>query len=334
MKKNKSSLTPQEKPKKKNREQIKVEKQLNRSLTIVPSQTQQSLGLVSVEPSSGVWHTDMLFTKMLQIDGLVTLPEEKRKEFTNILTDQLNIRVRMSSFIHDDTADCYLTLFASTNNYAVAKEEFDDVIALLRSAPVTQLGISVHEMTVNNVANLIIATTGRTEQFEVMQHLKNKDDWKKTIFPDYSAKDDSLVYSGHYASCYVVTEFPGSIKPFMDSFQNFGCPVYVAADFEPLDDDSVSSLERLLELKYNRKIEHKQNHYISMTCLMGFATESDSMRKMLEKALYSKTDHENIGLSPMSMQEETGFNSLLSLGFLDFRAARNVNAGIIHNFIA
>ena len=298
------------------REEKRLEKERKRSiqeankmLIPTPKQTQESLKILSFDPSGTFRLEKNRWIKVYEIIG--------ENEGCDGLKN-LNGRARITEKIEKGKPKKrYLTLMEEGEIYKEVQKDIEmDQLALEKRFLLKPLSI---DETMNVVGE------GRMP-FSYAAMVRGKKDWKEAVLLDVKEEKDSFKVGDLYAQSMCVLEFP-SIHPssLFCSLEEIGCSMSIVFDIQTTD--LSEGFLQTLEKRYNRRLKRSEEEMLNLSCFITYFCDSEDAREIIEKTIKRMFSRSGFTLATAYGAQRNAYESAATLGILDYSNMRNVKAG-------
>ena len=297
----------------------------NKMLIPVPKATQQSLNLISFDPSGTFRFSENRWVKVF---GVKEENENMNKETLSNLVSKLKSRIRITMQISGDIikagkTNCFVTLMLNGETYDEVRSKFSDDEKALSGQ------VSLYPLTVDEVFDLITKQS-KEDDFSYASFVRGKKDWKKQL-PDMKEESNYLkLLSSYGESCFCLSYPKDVCSDVTEKLRELGCPVIVSVDVVGISQEDNIDFNRSLEKKYNQRFGKSEEHkYMNVSYQLLFLSDSLDAKNIIEKTIFSIYSKEGYLLGPsVGMQEKVAL-SILSLGLVEHSNLRNVSSNVI-----
>jgi hypothetical protein len=317
----------------KSKEELKWEKQLNRSLRYLSKATLQSMGVTAVQEEESVFClSDGSFVKIYSIKNNSSL--EMNKEFVSRLCRTTN-RVRLSSFYKCINQKYVSYLFLSVYFEA---ESYADVVGLIQKfdeklyAEICRpLNLNITTCTVENVLSIMhMNCTGKMKQFDHNTVFSRKGNWEKLLFPEITETNcGEFKYMDKIGLCFLGKIFPDGPVDIKKELLSLGCNIQIAVDMQSLTEAEKDMFNHELENKYQCRLSPETESIINVTYLLALIPEQNLNQKQLKKAVMNLFDRHGMLLVPCADREKKVFQSICSMGIINFHSMKNASVELV-----
>lgn len=307
------------------KEKRKSIEEANKMLIPVPKATQQSLSLISFDPSGTFRFTENRWIKVFGVDDEI---ENMNKESLSNLVKKLKSRMRITmqisgEIIKSDKMSSFVTLSLSGETYDEVRSKFSEDEKALSGQ------ISLLPLTVDEVFDLITKQS-KEDDFSYASFVRGKKDWKKQL-PEMKEESDYLkLLSSYGESCFCLS-YPKILdSDVTEKLKELGCPVIVSVDVVGISQEDNNDFNRSLEKKYNQRFgKQVESHYMNASYQLLFLSDSLDAKDIIEKTIFSIYSKEGFLLSPSVGMQGKAALSILSFGLLEHSNMRNVSTDVI-----
>lgn len=324
--------------KKRIKEEMRKEKELNHSLIPMSKYTQNDTGVVGIQNQDSVFYLGRW--KYLKIYKLKRSDagDEKKESLVKVLSSITRLRVRISSFrrLQGNSKMLFLSVYVMAAGYADAKSQFEefereatDMIARALSLPWTTISIN------DAVMMAQLNSTGQMKKFD-FANLQGKDNLKYFLFPKIETQPDGFLYLPEvekYVYTFMGTQFPTSLEKPYHGILDMPCSLYCAIDLQVMNEEENELFNLSLEQKYNCKFADEKKRNINLTYMVGMVSDCNVDRKELQQKMLASFNKEKVILCPCAGDEEKVYQSICSLGMVDYHAMRNSDADVIYKLV-
>lgn len=309
------------------KEQIKRDRELNRTFISTSPDTQNSLGILAIEKDAGVIRKNNLYLKTYKTRGL------DGTDKTNLISTIMDCggRVRFTTILDSKKGIMdYLTVYHVGDTYAPARDHFEKVEEALKGD-----GLDLKTLGIEELLNTCASNFGITgSNLGLAESLKKKRDWKKDYFPAIKNNDTGYTYDGRCGNAYIATEYPQTscINPFAKLLE-LGCTVGMALDLCPYDATTAAAFERLMEKQYNKKASYVADDMVNTSYTLLFMAESADLCKIIDRSVIHAAGEGLVLTSCAGFAAEPAV-SLYSLGLTDYKIMRNTSRAIAADLLA
>lgn len=300
------------------RERKKQIEQANRMLIPVPKVTQQSLGLVSFDPTGAFRFADGRWMKCYRVERISI-----REEFSFAeLVMKLHSEIRLTKKLGYGADVTCVTLTLSGETYDEVRTGFMEDEATLNG---------LLSLTPLNVDMLMSEIAQGKAAFSYASMVRGKKDWKKECLPEYVDKEGYFTTDGLYGECCFVMQFPDILLiDMVDSFKALGSQIQLVVDIKKIDTVDQIDYNRALEQKYNRKLgDSRSEDYLNVSMQLMFLCDSDDAREIIEKTITAVLSKDGFVVAPCVGAQKQTAESISSLGMISRTYMRNVGSGMI-----
>lgn len=320
--------------KKRQKEEIQKEKELNRSLIPMSKQTRIDTGIMGLQEQDSVFYLGhWKYLKIYKFQNR-DFTDKKRESLIKVLSSITMNRVRITSFrrLSGNSKILFLSVYVMASGYADAKTEFDTFEKDAEEMISRALGLPLSIVSINDAVMMTqLNSTGQMKKFD-MSSMSQKDSLKTYLFPGIEAKPDGFLFLPEvqkYVYTFMGTQFPTDLNYPYEGLLDMPCSLYSSIDFQVMTEEESEMFNLSLEQKYNLKLSGEKRRNINMTYLVGLIGESETDKEKQRQKMFTRFNDEEVILCPCAGDEEQVYQSICSLGLIDYHAMRNSNADVI-----
>lgn len=301
------------------KERKKRIREANKMLIPVSKKTEESLNLVSFDPSGAFFFYDERWMKCYKVEGDLCKLVDAAKS--------LEGRIRITLHMGDgsDRVTCHLSLMETGEIYEEVRVKISADEAELRKA------VSITPLSVDEVMNEIIANNLKDIRFSYPSYVRGNKDWKKECISECLVEDVGFKMQGMYGAAFQILSYPAHpVEAVIEQLKSLGISMYISLDLNALTDEEAADFKRAIEKKYNRRLpvaveEHYQNF---STSIVIFGDSRDAVNIATE-TICSMLMNQGFLVAPAFHNQNVVTESALSYGLLDCKAMRNVDTEVI-----
>lgn len=332
-KKEKEEKRAQKRAEKEHKKEIE---RLNRMLIPVSKKTYESLGIISFDSKvATLRQADNKWLKTYKIEGLDDL---NRDEFIDELVRLLPLRTRITSNFSEATdghliRTNYITFFTVGEIYESVKLELDDLVDRINQIFPE---INLVEISSNCLMNQIrrnFLNSGAELDFDTLR--KRKNNWKDIAFKEIALTDDYFEIDDKTGVCMQVIQFPGSIDTnFLSVLLEWrSLPMMFITDIQPLDEASNDDFRRVLEKRFNRKVEEPNEVYANIGFTLVLLTDDKEKKEELIADIEDLFSQHSMIIAPVYGNTADVLESSFSYGIKDYHSMRNLEVDQVKRLI-
>lgn len=323
---------------KKQKEELQRERMLNRSLLPMSKQTVLDTGISGIQTEDAVFYLgNWKYLKIYKFkNGEIT--SKKKESMIKVLSSITMNRIRITSFrrLNGTSMILFLSVYVFAPGYSDAKLQFDEFEKSTNEMIVRALGLTLENVTINEAVMMTqLNSTGQMKKFDISM-LRKKDSLKSYLFPGIESKEDGFLYLPEikkYVYTFMGTQYPTDLDYPYKNLLQMKCSLYSSIDLQVMTEEENEMFNFSLEQKYNFKLPEEKKRNINMTYLVGLVTDSDEDRNKLKQQMFTQFNDEEVILCPCAGDEEKVYQSICSLGIIDFHAMRNSEADVIYRLV-
>lgn len=322
----------------KTKDEMKREKALNKSLTMMPKSTQNSLGVIAIQKEDGVFFLGgNIYLKIFSIKNSVLGP--KKEIFVNSILELTMNRVRVSSFCKVKNqklaAYTFLSVYFDCNNYAEAHREINEFDLLLQEKICRDLNIAITGCSIDTALMFMhMNCVGKMKQVKYDSMISQKQNLKDVIFADVKElSNGEFNIHDKYGVCFIGEYFRNEPIEINELISGIEGNIQFSIDMQRLSAEDWEILNFQLSQKYNHHIEGEQKDIINVTYLIAVLVDSQNEISRIKKHITEKYGEKGILVVPCSGREKKVFNSICSIGAVDFHSMRNANIDFVSSLI-
>ena len=333
-----SKRTVEKKPIK-SKEELRREKELNKSIIPVAKPIQKDLGIMAIQKEEDVFvKSNNEFCKIYSIKTS-PLPDNNKLPFLELLCEKTTCRMRITSFckMNADKMNSYsfLTVFFRAGSYAEVYEQIKEFERMLIMEVCKPLDIVLARCRIDNILSFIYMNcTGKMKQFDYNELLSRRTSLKRMPFTELNmGKDGIFECDEKYGKVYFGKGLP--IKPITNNsfLKNRDVGFQIAVDIQSMTTEEQELYEYELQRIYNYKLKSTDKKMVSMTYMLSVLADSEEKIKMLDnEAVKDFTDNKMLIL-PCVGREREAFQSACTFGLLDFKAANMVELKVASSLL-
>ena len=320
-------MTKGEKIVKRNEKRLEKERkraiqEANKMLIPTPKQTEASFGILSFDPSSTFRLRENRWVRVFEIIG----SKETESDFFAKMISSLKGRARVTAKIGGNLKQKgFISLMEQGEIYSEVRKDMEMDQEALSSIFI------LRPLTIDETMMEIMGEGAKPFSYASM--VRGKKDWKEECVPKIHPSPDSFYVNDSYGECLFIKQFP-SIYPLSltDSLKNIGCLMYLSIDFRGI---SVKESQRQsLEQRYNRRLfVSTEKEFLNASVTISYICDSDDARQIIEKTLKRMFSREGFDLVTSYGAQKEAFESVVTLGILDYCNMRNVDLAAARDLI-
>lgn len=299
------------------KEYQKAIQEANKMLIPTPKQTQESFGIFAFDPSSTFRLSANRWVRVFEIIE----SKEQESDFFAKMISQLKGRVRITARLGRGTRNVtFITLMEQGEIYGEVRKDMEmdqqSLSAMFSLKPLT-------------VDETMMAIMGEgVKPFSYASMVRGKKDWKEECMSKVTPSVGNFFTKESYGECMFVKHFP-SIYPstLFNSLKDIGCLMYLSIDFRGIS--TKESLRQSLEQRYNRRLVLNDSlEFVNASVTISYVCDSDDARQIIEKTLKRTFSREGFDLVTCFGAQKEAYESLVSLGLMDYCNMRNVGIDV------
>jgi len=284
----------------------------NKMLIPVGGKTQESLGIIAIDPNGVFRMEKSRWLKIYEISGAIN-------ELADVIAN-VSGRIRITFFISEDGREtCHLTLIESGEIYEEVRQKISEDEGVIGKK------CTLRPLNVDDAMNHIAANFYQDIRFSYASYVRGKKDWKKECF--FEAKEDITGFEAGRlcGESLSVISFPTKLeRGLLMAIKSLGCAMYLSVDLNSLTEQEQSDFKRALEKKYNRRLmTNESEDYINQSLSIILLCDSKDARKIVEETLISIFLKYGVVIAPCFHMQRAVMESSLSLGLLEESFIRN-----------
>jgi hypothetical protein len=289
----------------------------NKMLIPVGGKTQESIGIIAIDPSGVFRMENSRWLKFYGISGVM-----------DGLVDAIagiSGRIRITFYISENgRATCHLTLIESGEVYEEVRQKMTEDESVITKV------CTLHPLSVDDAMNHIAANFYQDIRFSYASYVRGKKDWKKECFFEAKENITDFEVGRLFGESLSVVSFPSEMEEgLMKQIRSLGCAMYVSLDMNSLTEQEQSDFKRALEKKYNRRLmANEKENYINQSLSIILLCDSKDARKIVEETLISLFLKYGVVIAPSFHSQRAVVESSLSLGLVEQNFIRNVKTEV------
>lgn len=332
-------LEEKEAPKKKTKEQIKKEREINSRLIQMSKRNRENLGIVAIEPNDNVISLDNgYFVKIYSLKG-VELTQNRKNVLVNSLLEFTEHRIRLSSFKYDSATSSlvFLSVYFTGGSYAEVIDEIREFDSNIVNLMKNKFRVSFNVCGVGEVFMFAYMNfNGQMKRIEDSTVLKRATNLRKDFFQDIAEIEGGfhIPQNGKYGDCIMALQYPEKLKRnVFDAVKRVSKGYLSCIDFQRISEEDFNSYEDVLNASFNTSIHHDFKNMVNITFVFGFLYDSRETLMHSKSQLRDALAETGMVFAPCTGIQRSVYESISSMGIYDFHCMRTVNSEIISNLI-
>lgn len=329
----------QEAPRKKSKEQVKKEREINARLVQLSKRNRENLGIVAIEPNDNVISLDNgYFVKIYSLKG-VELTQNRKNVLVNSLLEFTEHRIRLSSFKYESTSSSlvFLSVYFPGESYAEVIDEINEFDQNIVNLMKNKFKVSFNICSVGEVFMFAYMNfNGQMKRIDDSAILKRSANLRKDFFQDVSEFEGGfyIPQNGKYGECIMALQYPDKLKGnVFDAVKRINKGYLSCIDFQRVSEEDFNSYEDVLNASFNTSVRHDFKNMVNITFVFGFLYDSKDILFSSKLHLRNALAETGMVFAPCNGIQRNVYESLASMGIYDFHCMRTVNSEIISNLI-
>lgn len=326
-------------PKRKNKEQLRKEREINSRLIPMSKRNRENLGIVAVEPKENVIALDNgYFVKIYSLKG-VELSQNRKNILVESLLEFTEHRMRLSSFKYDstDSSLVFLSVYFPGSSYAEIIDdirEFDENIVNLMK---NKFRVSFNVCGIGEVFMFAYMNfNGQMKRIEDSAVLNKATNLRRDFFRDIAEIEGGfqIQQSGKYGDCIMALQYPEKLKKnVFEAVKQVNRGYLSCIDFQRISEEDFNSYEDVLNASFNTSVHHDFKNMVNITFVFGFLYDSVDDLISSELKLRDLLAETGMVFAPCTGIQRDVYESIASMGIYDYHCMRTVNSELISNLI-
>lgn len=320
------------------KEELKREKLLNKSLTMLPKSAQNNLGVLAIQKEHGVFFQgENKYLKIYSVKKGVL--GSQKQLFLDRLLDSTMCRIRVSSFckIKNEKLAAYtfLSVYFTANSYAEAYRKINEFDLMLQEKICRELNIIITGCSIDTALMFMhMNCVGKMKQVEYSSVVSKKQNYKDAILTDVKELENGEVETNDkHGVCFIGEYFskePVEINKIISGVEG---NIQFSVDMQRISEDDWKIYNYQLSQKYNQHIEGVEKDIINITYLFAALADSPEEISKIKSQIIDRFGEQGILIIPCSGREKKIFNSICSIGAVDFHSMRNADICVASSLI-
>lgn len=263
---------------------------------------------------------------------------ERKEAFVRGVNNVTHNRMRISSFCVIDeakiTSYLFLTVFfegLSHDNVISQVQDFENNFNLQLIEP---LQLNVEACKIEDVMRCVhLNYTGEMKKYDKDTILSTKSNWMQDVFVSPN-KVHKGIFNNEYkfGKCFIAKQLPENIQELSDMYKSLNGTVYFSVDIQHYTDEEKHVYFYDLNSKYNSRKDNQNDEIVNYTYLLSIMNDKENLSEMEQKIkdMFLKN---NIYLVPAMGREKKIFDSICTLGVLDYTSMENGNIEAVCNLL-
>ena len=324
---------------KKSKEELRRDRELDRSVVNFSKKNISSLGIVGVHPEHNVLYlSSETYVKIYSLKG-VALSLTRRDVLINALCGFTPHRLRLSSFLYpsSDASVVFLSVFFKGKRFSeVADEiqEFDRNLSLLMTG---RFKLSFTPISIGDAFMFIFMNyRGQMKNISTRAVLKKNVNFKRDFLLEIVEDNDSfkVLEDNKYGFVNMCLQYPEKFEEnFFERLKKIGVGYLSCIDFQRIETDMDQSYKKMIEASYNSDIENNEEKNVNATFILSMLFEEKGQLDLgysLAKDIFADS---GLVMVPCNGIQTEVFPSLATFGLVDFHCMRRVTIDILANLI-
>lgn len=328
---------------KKSREQMKQEKIMNAAMHKTSAKTAKGMEIVAVHPEESIFQTKpkngkSAFIKIFSIKGLNNSDMRKSTLLHSLCENVSSRRIRISSFQYSGNKApvFFLSVYFYGSSYADIYEEVQEFNAVLEMILQKNSRIMIETCSMSDIFMFIYMNYNvQVKKISEKSILEKNCDWRREYLKVVAVKDNGiqLADNGRYGCCYMAIQYPDDIAPIFEKIKEIGCVILSCVDIQRIPEKYIPAYKEYIEQIYSGSIESEKSNLLNATFLFCVFTNSKEELETCNRLIKEHMENNKLLVTNCRGMEEMVFNSIATMGLLDFHCMRNINQKIIANLL-
>lgn len=328
---------------KKSKVQIQKEKQMNGSMRSTSKKTMKSMGIIAVHPEESIFQRVPVngkseFIKIYSIKGLDNFEMRKEMLIHSLCDYCESHRFRISSFQYagNSVPIFFLSVYFYGSNYAEIYDDVRQFDECMEDILKQNIRITVVPCNISDIFMFIFMNyNGQLKKINQKEILRKDADWVKDYLKNISVTNSGfqLENKEKYGICYMATQYPDKIERIFDKIKQSGCGILSCIDVQKIPEKYVLTYREYIEQIYNGTVKKDISSLFNVSFLFSIFVDSENERKETNRYIKEYFEQNNLIVTNCNGIEEKVFDSIATMGVLDFSCMRNVDKNLIANLV-
>ncbi len=274
----------------------------NTQLVVAPKKTQQSLGVIQIDPAGVLHFRDGRWMKTYLVTGGI--------EHLPTLMERIDARVTFTHRIGKEADIYYLSLFHKGDVYEMVREAFAKDEAVLEEK-IRLLPLSLEEM-VNDIRQM---TGVFNEPFDYQEFMKKRKDLLMELMPPMKEYFGSAIMRDMIGISYRIMLYPGCpFERLADCLRENMESAVVSVSLFRISDEEIQAYTDYMSSRYKNVTENEKRmpYMLGHIRILTFCKREDFQKQIdVNEEAFKRTGYT---VSPCYGEEEKSIRSILTLG--------------------
>lgn len=314
-------------------------KRLNKSMVTVSKKTQNSMGIVSVQPEHGVFYlSSMKYVKIYTLKFAANYPAAK---FVTDLMGIVSNRFRVTncwqkkSATNEPAQELYFfSLFVKALSYADAYDQFQRLEEKIMESASDEVLIEACSLS-HSLMYMQLSSNSPMEIVDLKKLIKSKADWGEKIFPCLQAHRECMSNSSNdlWIYTFLCKEYPEHVSGLKKDLLTIGCDMRIVIDVQAITDEQRDLMIHAMEQKYNIVWNMEKPMVANGMFMIAITTQKYENLQSLRLKLLAILKKHKLIVNKNEAQQYLLYRNICSMGIVDFHSMRNVSVELVKELV-